>query len=90
MTTTVLAPALSSADLAAQHELAHQALQAFLSCHTTLSVLARHVHPDAAHTVHAIQHDLLFDPALNLIKLGEQLDLDFLTPLKKIFPSIKR
>jgi hypothetical protein len=89
MTTTVFAAALSSADLATQHELAHQALQAFLSCHTTLSVLARYVHPDAAYTINAIQHDLLFDPALNLIKLWTQIDLDFLTPLKNIFPSMR-
>ena len=90
MTTTDLVSAQSSADLATRHQLAHQALQAFLSLHISLSALTRHVPNDAAHTIYAIQHDLLFDPALNLIKLGEQLDLDVLTPLKRIFPSMRR
>lgn len=78
-----------SAERATQLQLAQQALHALISCHITLSVLARHVGPQAAHTARAIQHDLLFDPALNFIKLGEQLDLDFLTPLTRILPSVR-
>jgi hypothetical protein len=73
-----------------QHELALQALTAFVSCHNTLSVLTRHVERESVHTILAIQHDLLFDPALNFIKLGTQLDVDFLTPLCRIFPTIRR
>jgi|KBSSwiStaDraftv2_1062776.scaffolds.fasta_scaffold100575_4 hypothetical protein len=76
--------------MSTQHELALQALAAFVTCHTTLTCLARHVNPDCLHTIRQIQHDLLFDPALNFIKLGEQLDLDILTPLTRIFQGVRR
>ena len=62
-----------------QHELAYLALQGLISCHVTLSALRQNVDPDTAYTIQKIQHDLLFDPALNFIKLGKELDVDLLT-----------
>jgi hypothetical protein len=72
------------------HELATLALQGLVSCHTSLSVLTKHVDAHTAHTIQKIQHGLLFDPALNFVKLGQELDIDFLTVLTRIFPSMRR